>query len=165
MSLSCKAYVPFTDRVHYGILKLNNIRAMARNRNQIPKNKVHDMREMVFQVFTEKEKAIISLLTAIGIPRRHSLVLVFLAGAQEVSSRDIERGTDLRQPEVSLVMKDLVKRGWILFRTDAMACKGRPVRIYRLAIPFERVLLAIEEEKKEEAEKILAKLREVRTFA
>jgi predicted transcriptional regulator len=126
---------------------------------------VHDMREMVFQVFTEKEKAIISLLTAIGISRRHSLVLVFLAGAQEVSSRDIERGTDLRQPEVSLVMKDLVKRGWVLFRTDTMVCKGRPVRFYRLAIPFERVLLAIEEEKKEEAEKTLAKLREVRAFA
>ncbi len=126
---------------------------------------VHNMREMVFQVFTEKEKAIISLLNAIGISRRHSLVLVFLAGAKEVSSRDIERGTDLRQPEVSLVMKDLVKRGWVLFRADTMECKGRPVRFYRLAIPFENVLMAIEEEKKEEAERILAKLREVRAFA
>lgn len=123
------------------------------------------MREMVFQVFTEKEKAIISLLNAIGISRRHSLVLVFLAGAKEVSSRDIERGTDLRQPEVSLVMKDLVKRGWVLFRADTIVCKGRPVRFYRLAIPFENVLMAIEEEKKEEAERILAKLREVRAFA
>ena len=129
------------------------------------KNMVHDMREMVFQVFTEKESAIISLLTAIGISRRLSLVLVFLAGAKEISSRDIERGTDLRQPEVSLVMKDLVQRGWVLFRTDTALCKGRPVRFYRLAIPFEKVLLAIEEEKTEEAERIFAILRKVRAFA
>ena len=123
------------------------------------------MREMVFQVFTEKESAIISLLTAIGISRRLSLVLVFLAGAKEISSRDIERGTDLRQPEVSLVMKDLVQRGWVLFRTDTALCKGRPVRFYRLAIPFEKVLLEIEEEKTEEAERICAILRKVRAFA
>ena len=49
--------------------------------------------------FTEKEEEFTNLLITVGLPRIVAKVLVFLANTREASSRDIERGADLRQPE------------------------------------------------------------------
>ena len=52
--------------------------------------------------FTDKEVEFVHLLVNIGIQRTVATVLVFLANTTGATSRDIERGTDLRQPEVRL---------------------------------------------------------------
>ena len=46
--------------------------------------------------FTEKEEEFTNLLITVGLPRIVAKVLVFLANTREASSRDIERGADLR---------------------------------------------------------------------
>ena len=77
------------------------------------------MRTESVQYFTEREEEFVSLLIGIGIKKHVAALLVFLANVPETSSRSIERGTDLRQPEVSIAMRYLMDRGW-------SGCVGNP---------------------------------------
>mgnify|MGYP001045596925 FL=1 len=63
------------------------------------------------QLFTEKEEEFVNLLIEIGTRRNVAKMLVYLANIKEATSRDIERGTDLRQPEVSIAIKYLADQG------------------------------------------------------
>ena len=57
-----------------------------------------------------------NLLIEIGTSKNVAKMLVFLANAPEATSRDLERGTDMRQPEVSIAIKYLTDQGWIKSR-------------------------------------------------
>ena len=72
------------------------------------------MREEVVQYFSEKEEEFANLLIDIGMKRNVAKVLVFLIYAKEATSRSIERGIDLRQPEVSLAIKYMAGQGWVM---------------------------------------------------
>ena len=85
--------------------------------------------------FTEKEEEFANLLIETGTKKNVAKVLVFLANIPEATSRVIERGTDLRQPEVSIAMHYLTDQGWIRIRESKAESKGRPVKIYELAKP------------------------------
>jgi len=89
-----------------------------------------------FRFFTEKEEAFVKLLIGIGIPRTVSKVLVYLANAPEATSRDIERGADLRQPEVSIALQYLKERDWIVTRLEKTESIGRPQNVVRLSRPY-----------------------------
>ena len=72
------------------------------------------MRTENVMYFTEKEEEFANLLIEIGTKRNVAKVLtVFLANTPEATSRAIERGTDLRQPEVSIAMRYLIEQNWI----------------------------------------------------
>ncbi|MFA5348603.1 MAG: ArsR family transcriptional regulator [Methanoregula sp.] len=106
--------------------------------------------------FTEKEEEFANLLIEIGIKRNVAKVMVFLANTPEATSRDIERGTDLRQPEVSIAMRYLIGQSWITYRESKAESKGRPVKIYALSRPFYEIMDSIEKEKKKEVTNHLA---------
>ncbi len=91
------------------------------------------MRTENVMYFTEKEEEFANLLIEIGTKRNVAKVLVFLANTPEATSRAIERGTDLRQPEVSIAMRYLIEQNWITSRESKAESKGRPVKIYELA--------------------------------
>jgi len=114
--------------------------------------------------FTEKEEEFVNLLIGIGTKRNVAKVLVFLANIPEVTSREIERGTDLRQPEVSLAMKDLMEKGWIRSRESKAETKGRPVKIYELAQPISAILESIEKKKEKEVSSQFAHIQKLRGY-
>ncbi len=114
--------------------------------------------------FTEREEEFAALLHRIGMGKNVSKVLVYLANTKETTSRDIERGTDLRQPEVSMVMTALMELKWIGCREERDQKKGRPVKIYHLALPISEVVDSIENDKKTEANNQLAMIRQLREF-
>ncbi len=122
------------------------------------------MRQEKVQYFTEKEEEFINLLIKIGTKKNVATVLVFLTGTPVATSRVIERGTDLRQPEVSLAMKYLMNHGWITSRLNSSANKGRPTKVYELAKPITEIMDFIEKEKKEEANNQLAQLKKLRDY-
>ena len=101
--------------------------------------------------FTEKEEEFTKLLIEIGTKRKVAKVLVFLANTPEATSKDIEQGTDLKQPEISIAMQYLIGQGWILYRKGKTECKGRPVKIYGLSRPLHEIIDSIEREKVKEA--------------
>jgi predicted transcriptional regulator len=106
--------------------------------------------------FTDKEEEFVHLLVNIGIQRTVATVLVFLANTAEATSRDIERGTDLRQPEVSAAMKFLMGHAWIKSYETSSGNKGRPCKVYELAKPITGIMDCIEKETKDKANDQLA---------
>jgi predicted transcriptional regulator len=122
------------------------------------------MKQESVQYFTEKEEEFANLLIAIGTKKNVATVLVFLTSTSEATSRAIERGTDLRQPEVSIAMKYLMDQGWINSRENTSANKGRPMKVYELAKPINEIMDCIEKEKKKEANNQLALLKKLRDY-
>ncbi|MDD1673235.1 MAG: ArsR family transcriptional regulator [Methanomicrobiales archaeon] len=116
-----------------------------------------------FLSFTEKEEHITDILVGLGLRRNVARVLVYLSSTDEATSRMIERGTDLRQPEVSMAMRQLREFQWIESTESKGDNKGRPVKIYRLSRPFKEIMDFIEGEKKKDARiqlELVQKLRE-----
>jgi predicted transcriptional regulator len=122
------------------------------------------MRRENVQYFTEKEEEFVNLLIEIGTKKTIAKVLVFLASTPEATSRAIERGTDMRQPEVSMAMKYLMDQGWIRVRESHSENKGRPMKVYELAKPITVIVDCIEKKKKNEANNQLALVRKLRDY-
>ncbi len=120
------------------------------------------MRSDKVRYFTEKDEEFAELLMGIGIKRNVSKVLVYLANTPEATSRDIERGTDLRQPEVSIAMRYLKECNWVETRESKSESKGRPVKIYALSRPITDIMDAIEKEKRKEARHLLDLIQKMR---
>lgn len=121
------------------------------------------MKSTNFLSFTEKEENITDIFVGLGLKKNVSRVLVYLSTTVEATSRMIERGTDLRQPEVSMAMRQLRANRWIESTENKTDSKGRPVKIYRLTHSMTAIIDSIEEEKNKEAKiqlDLVQKLRE-----
>ena len=114
------------------------------------------MRSENVTFFTDKEEELANLLIMIGIKKNIAKILVYLANIPEATSHDIERGTDMRQSAVSIAMRYLMDKRWVRNRESFDHSKGRPLKIYELAKPFNEIMDCIENEKKNEANNKLA---------
>jgi predicted transcriptional regulator len=114
--------------------------------------------------FTEKDMEFTDLLIRIGLQRTVATVLVFLANTSEASSRDIERGTDLRQPEVSLAMQYLQSQDWISSRLQKTDSIGRPQNLFRLSRPIGEIIDLIQTEKENEIKRKIALTQKIRNY-
>jgi predicted transcriptional regulator len=122
------------------------------------------MREEVVQYFSEKEEEFANLLMDIGTKRNVAKVLVFLINTKEATSRAIERGIDLRQPEVSLAIKYMAGQGWVKSKEIPSEKKGRPNKKYALAIPVKDIMAAIEKNTRDEANQQLALVKKMKNY-
>ena len=123
------------------------------------------MIQKTIQVFTEKEEEFVSLLTKIGTQKNVAKMLVYLARMKKATSRDLERGADLRQPEVSIAMRYLVGRGWVEFQEIPPETTGRSIKVWNLKVPVEKILDTISREKQDELRARLDMIQKVRAFA
>lgn len=122
------------------------------------------MKEKTIQYLSEKEEEFISLLTRTGMQKNMATVLVFLAEAKKATSRMIERGADLRQPEVSVALSRLRKQGWVTHSEIPSPCKGRPNKQFRLALPIRQILAGHEEATRKNLNRQLGLAHRLRTF-
>ena len=83
--------------------------------------------------------------------RSTAALITYLANASEATSREIEMGTGLRQPEVSLGMRLLRENKWIMEREIKSERKGRPMKVYSLGVSLEEIIKYYEEEKSRES--------------
>lgn len=120
------------------------------------------MRQEDVMYFTAEEEEFANLLIKTGTKKNIAKVLVFLAKTPEATSHTIERGTGLRQPEVSLAMGYLMDQGWISSRECKGDHKGRPVKMYTLATSLNEILDSIENEKKIEVSDQLGLMQKLR---
>jgi predicted transcriptional regulator len=123
------------------------------------------MLERTIQLFTDKEEEFVNLLVEIGTRKNIAKMLVYLANTKEATSRDMELGADMRQPEVSTAVKELASLGWIKERKIPSENKGRMIRKFSLSVPVKEIIATIEMQKKSEAGNQLALVRKVRSFA
>lgn len=123
------------------------------------------MIEKTIQVFTEKEEEFLDLLVRIGTQKTIAKTLVYLTKMKEATTRNIELGADLRQPEVSVAMKYLAGKGRVKSCQVHPEKKGRPIKIWNLTMPVPKILDIIGNEKQAELNSRLEMIRRVRRFA
>jgi len=61
--------------------------------------------------FNSQDEKIIKVFTELGMPRNLVKTLIYISQVEECRSAEIEHGANLRQPEVSVAMQQLQKRG------------------------------------------------------
>lgn len=111
---------------------------------------------------TASEKELTGILEQLGFRRITAAVVAWLVSQKKeaYTAREIERGADLRQPEVSIAMSYLLERGWAKVvdgkPADDSECVGRPVKVYCIA-HLDEIYLGIQQEQL----KVLADRREL----
>jgi predicted transcriptional regulator len=105
-----------------------------------------------------------SILMKIGLKRNVAKVLTYLAGVSEATSREIEMGSDLRQPEVSIAVREIRKLDWISERDEKNPGKGRPYRIYKLNKSLPEIIEYLEGEKARESEIVMKQIEKLKTL-
>ncbi len=96
------------------------------------------MQDRKIEVFTEEDEQIVNQLRAIGMTRKAAKVLTYLMQKGAGAARDIEISADLRQPEVSVGLKELST--WLDVELVTRAGYRRPVTIYAMKVPFKEVV-------------------------
>jgi len=117
----------------------------------------------VISIDKEDNKAI-QLFVNLGMPKNLAKTVLYTYQVDECRSADVERGADLRQPEVSVAMQELRRRRWVKKRVLKKKGKGRPVHIYKPTTNLSEILKTFEQEKLKEIEgvkKDLSKLKNI----
>jgi len=103
-----------------------------------------------------------SILMKIGLKRNVAKVLTYLAGVSEATSREIEIGSDLRQPEVSIAMREIRRLDWVAERDERNPGKGRPYRIYKLNRSLPDIVQYLEAENAKEADRVMKQIEKLK---
>lgn len=110
-----------------------------------------------------KVEQIIDALAITGMPKGIARTLAFLSTKDDWStSKDIEKVTKLRQPEVSIAVRNLASRGWVERDNLKRESKGRPICIYRMAVDLSEVYKAVKASEKEKIASVEANLKTIR---
>jgi predicted transcriptional regulator len=109
------------------------------------------MKKLNIKQFDEKEDEIADALMSLGLGRAVARTLAFLNDGEEATSVALEQGSGLRQPEVSIAMRQLQERDWINERDEKKPGKGRPYKIYALKVGFKEIITQLEAEQKKVA--------------
>jgi len=115
------------------------------------KNMVTIMRESTVKILDDKDMEFVETLRSLSVPRNVATLITFLANVDEASSREIEMGSDLRQPEVSIAMRTLRDNNWIEEKEIKREGKGRPMKVYSLKAGIDDIIKHFEEEKLHES--------------
>jgi predicted transcriptional regulator len=121
------------------------------------------MRRKTFSL-DKTDKKIIKLLISVGLAKNLAKVLVFFFKMKETISAQLERALGLRQPEVSLVLRALEQKGWIIKSNIRKERKGRPTYAYRLVFTPQKIIAKIERRKMKELKKIRKNLELLRAL-
>ena len=85
-------------------------------------------------------------------------MLVYLQNVDEASSRELEKGTGLHQPEVSIAAKNLKERSWINMREVPKTGKGRPYKMFSLKIGFSEIIDQLEKEREKAVDEVRSRI-------
>ena len=122
------------------------------------------MNQKNIYIFNQDDEKAVRLFVKLGMPQHLAKTLVYISQADECQTIDIEHGTYLHQPEVSVATQELQAKGWIIKREQKKDGKGRPVHIYKSAIEIKEILANLERQKFEEFEKSKQDLMELRNL-
>ncbi len=105
----------------------------------------------VYKLDNDERKAI-QLFVHLGMPKNLATTLLYVSQIDECRCSDVERSTDMRQPEVCLAMQELRRRGWVKKQNQKKEGKGRPILIYKPTTHLSEILKIFEQEKLQEVE-------------
>jgi len=115
-------------------------------------------------VLDDKDNKAVEILSELGMPRNLAKTLLYIYQVDECRSADVEQAADLRQPEVSIAMQELRRRGWIKKRDLKKKGKGRPVHIYKTSTQLSKIMSDVEREKLKEFENVKKDITELKSI-
>jgi len=121
--------------------------------------------EATVKVLDERDRDTIEALRTVGVKRNVAIIIVYLKDLDETTARDIEKGSGLRQPEVSIAMRTLREKGWIAEREQKGSGKGRPTRLYKLTMPIEDIIGHYEEKKLNESSRAMQSIQRLKEIS
>ncbi|MDO9098770.1 MAG: hypothetical protein Q7U60_11705 [Candidatus Methanoperedens sp.] len=84
------------------------------------------MKKLDINQLDDSDEEIAEILISSGMSRPVARTLAYLRKVDTATSIDLERGTGLRQPEVSIAMRQLDPFDWIDESEEKKPGKGRP---------------------------------------
>jgi len=122
------------------------------------------MRASEVSVFDETDLEFIEILRNLNISRNVASTLVYLSSVEEATSKDLEMSSELRQPEVSIAMRELKSLGWIDEREVQKEGKGRPMKIYKLAVSMPEIVVHLEKETMQEVQRLMENIEKLKNL-
>ncbi|MCK5217216.1 MAG: ArsR family transcriptional regulator [Methanosarcinales archaeon] len=122
------------------------------------------MKNQSVDVFDVVDEEFADTLVGLGLKRNVAKTLTYLINTQEVTSREIEMGSDLRQPEVSTAMRELQKLKWVAIREEKKPGKGRPFKIYRLDKNLNSIIQQLEQQKTMESRMMMENVQRLKSL-
>jgi len=108
-----------------------------------------DLKHKTYKPFSKTNfMDVVKALQILGLNRLEATVLAYLLKKREAYVIDIEKGTGLRQPEVSLGLRGLKARGAVELKDGMKVNRGRPRKIAVLKT-VEPILKMVEARKDE----------------
>jgi len=121
------------------------------------------MKQKNVYTLDKEDDKVIQLFVKLGMPKNLMKTLICISQFNECKGADVERGTDLRQPEVSIAMQELQRRGWVKKRDLKKKGKGRPVHIYTITTDLTEIITTFEQEKLKEVESLKKDISELKS--
>ncbi|HMB45377.1 MAG TPA: transcriptional regulator protein [Candidatus Methanoperedens sp.] len=122
------------------------------------------MKALKIKQLDEKDEEIADILISLGMSRNVAMSLTYLQNMNSATSVDLERVARLRQPEVSIAMRQLKERDWIDEREEKTPGKGRPYKVYSLKVGFKDIVSQLEKQQRkvvDEAKANVERLKEL----
>jgi predicted transcriptional regulator len=112
----------------------------------------------------EDNNKIADELISLGVNRITATTLACLRTMKEVRAVDLERVAGLRQPEVSIAMRQLREKGWVSESDKPKSGKGRPNKIYTLNTGFGAIIESLEVDLKKKNEKVETSIKRLKAL-
>jgi predicted transcriptional regulator len=123
------------------------------------------IKNITISVEDETDLEFVQGLEDVGVKRNVAHLITYLKDVEEASSRDIEKATRLRQPEISIAMRTLRERGWLTEREVKHEGKGRPMKIYALSSTIDEIIGYYEAEKAQESTQSMSAIKKLKELS
>ncbi len=120
------------------------------------------MKTLKMKQLDEKDEEIADALISLGLGRNVAMTLAYMQNTNSATAFELERSARLRQPEVSIAMKQLKEYDWINEQEEKKPGKGRPYKVYSLKVNFSDIITQIESKHRKEVDEAWEKIERLR---
>jgi predicted transcriptional regulator len=112
----------------------------------------------------DNDREFIEALRSLKMHGNVAALITYLANVSEATSREIEKGMNLSQPEVSRAIRTLRQNNWVEEREIKTDVMGRPIKIYKLRVPIETIITHFEEESNRESARTMEAIQRLKSL-
>jgi predicted transcriptional regulator len=123
------------------------------------------MKKLDINQLDDSDEELAEILISSGLSRPVARTLAYLKKVDTATSVDLERGTGLRQPEVSIAMRELKPFDWIDENEEKKPGKGRPNKVYSLKVRFKDIIAHLENQHKKEIDEARVTIERLKELA
>jgi predicted transcriptional regulator len=105
------------------------------------------------------------ILINLGVSKIVARTLTYLRNVDTATSIELQKGTGLSQPEISLAMRELKPLDWVDESEEKKPDRGRPNNVYSLKVEFKDIITNLETKKKKELEDAMAACERLKKMA